>query len=192
MMHTTMKKFCSAVALLLATLSAFADDAKMDKFVGTLLDKMTLSEKIGQLNLQPAGEVQTGSAMDTQVGGLVAEGRLGAVLNLTGKDRIRALQEVAVGKSRLGIPLLVGLDVIHGYKTIFPIPLAQSCSWDIPAIEAAARIAADECSSDGISWTYSPMVDVALDARWGRIMEGSGEDPYLGGLVAAALVRGYQ
>ena len=192
MMHTTMKKFCSAVALLLATLSAFADDAKMDKFVGTLLGKMTLSEKIGQLNLQPAGEVQTGSAMDTQVGGLVAEGRLGAVLNLTGKDRIRALQEVAVGKSRLGIPLLFGLDVIHGYKTIFPIPLAQSCSWDIPAIEAAARIAADECSSDGISWTYSPMVDVALDARWGRIMEGSGEDPYLGGLVAAALVRGYQ
>lgn len=191
-MNKEMRKLCSLVAILFATLTCGADDAKMDKFVGSLLGKMTLREKIGQLNLQPAGEVTTGGAMDTRVGSLVMNGELGAVLNLTGKDRIRALQEVAVKKSRLGIPLLVGLDVIHGYRTILPIPLAQACSWDIPAIEEGARIAAEECSTDGISWTYSPMVDIALDARWGRIMEGAGEDPYLGSLVAAALVRGYQ
>ena len=179
--------------LLAATLCLGATtDEKMDSFVGSLMKRMTLREKIGQLNLQPAGDVTTGGAMDTEVGGLVANGDLGAVLNLTGKDKIRALQEVAVKRSRLGIPLLVGLDVIHGYKTVFPIPLAQACTWDIPAIEGAARIAAEECSTDGISWTYSPMVDIALDARWGRIMEGAGEDPYLGSLIAAALVRGYQ
>ena len=187
-----MKKILFPLLLLAATLSYGADDAKMDKFVGQLLDKMTLREKIGQLNLQPAGEVTTGGAMDTQVGHLIKNGELGAVLNVTGKDKIRALQDVAVRQSRLGIPLLVGLDVIHGYQTVLPIPLAQACSWDIPAIEAGARIAAEECSTDGISWTYSPMVDVALDARWGRIMEGAGEDPYLGSLIAAALVRGYQ
>ena len=191
-MNWNQRKLCSLVAILFATFCYGASDAKMEKFVGSLLKKMTLREKIGQLNLQPAGEVTTGGAMDTRVGSLVMNGELGAVLNLTGKDRIRALQEVAVKKSRLGIPLLVGLDVIHGYHTILPIPLAQACSWDILAIEEGARIAAEECSSDGISWTYSPMVDIALDARWGRIMEGSGEDPYLGSLVAAALVRGYQ
>ncbi len=187
-----MKRLCLLLAFLSGTLSIAAGDAKMDKFVSSLMQKMTLREKIGQLNLQPAGDVTTGGAMDTEVGGLVMNGDLGAILNLTGKDKIRAIQEVAVKKSRLGIPLLVGLDVIHGYHTIFPVPLAQACSWDIPGIEACARIAAEECSTDGISWTYSPMVDVALDARWGRIMEGSGEDPYLGSLVAAALVRGYQ
>ena len=191
-MKYELRKLISLVFVLFATLAYGADEAKMDKFIDSLMQKMTLREKIGQLNLQPAGEVTTGGAMDTQVGGLVMNGDLGAVLNLAGKDRVRALQEVAVKKSRLGIPLLVGLDVIHGYRTIFPIPLAQACSWDIPAIEEGARIAAEECSTDGISWTYSPMVDIALDARWGRIMEGAGEDPYLGSLVAAALVRGYQ
>mgnify|MGYP002622561862 CR=1 FL=1 len=191
-MNYGLRKLCSLVAILLATFSCGADDARMDKFVSELMSRMTLREKIGQLNLQPAGEVTTGGAMDTHVGSLVMSGDLGAVLNLAGKDRVRALQEVAVRKSRLGIPLLVGLDVIHGYRTILPIPLAQACSWDIPAIEEGARLAADECSSDGISWTYSPMVDIALDARWGRIMEGAGEDSYLGSLVAAALVRGYQ
>ena len=191
-MKNELRKLISLSFVLFATLAYSADDAKMDKFISSLMQKMTLREKIGQLNLQPAGDVTTGGAMDTEVGGLVKNGELGAVLNLNGKDKVRALQEVAVKKSRLGIPLLVGLDVIHGYHTILPIPLAQACSWDIPAIEAGARIAAEECSSDGISWTYSPMVDIALDARWGRIMEGSGEDPYLGSLVAAALVRGYQ
>lgn len=188
-----MKKLCLLLALVGETLClGAATDDKMDRFVSTLMKKMTLREKIGQLNLQPAGNITTGGAMDTEVGGLVMKGELGAILNQTGKDEIRAIQEVAVKRSRLGIPLLVGLDVIHGYKTILPIPLAQACSWDIPAIEGGARIAAEECSSDGISWTYSPMVDIALDARWGRIMEGSGEDPYLGSLIAAALVRGYQ
>lgn len=188
-----MKKLCLLLALVGETLClGAATDDKMDSFVSTLMKKMTLREKIGQLNLQPAGNITTGGAMDTEVGGLVMKGDLGAILNQTGKDEIRAIQEVAVKRSRLGIPLLVGLDVIHGYKTILPIPLAQACSWDIPAIEGGARIAAEECSSDGISWTYSPMVDIALDARWGRIMEGSGEDPYLGSLIAAALVRGYQ
>lgn len=187
-----MRKLWLLLTLLSSTFCLAADDKEMDKFVGELMQKMTLREKIGQLNLQPAGDVTTGGAMDTQVGGLVVNGDLGAILNLAGKDKIRAIQEVAVKKSRLGIPLLVGLDVIHGYHTIFPVPLAQACSWDIPGIEAGARIAARECSTDGISWTYSPMVDIALDARWGRIMEGNGEDPYLGSLIAAALVRGYQ
>ena len=188
-----MKKLCLLLALLCCTLCLGATtDKKMDRFVSALMKKMTLREKIGQLNLQPAGNITTGGAMDTEVGSLVMNGDLGAILNQTGKDEIRAIQEVAVKRSRLGIPLLVGLDVIHGYRTILPIPLAQACSWDIPAIEGGARIAAEECSSDGISWTYSPMVDIALDARWGRIMEGSGEDPYLGSLIAAALVRGYQ
>ena len=188
-----MKKLCLLLALLGCTLCLGATtDKKMDRFVSALMKKMTLREKIGQLNLQPAGNITTGGAMDTEVGSLVMNGDLGAILNQTGKDEIRAIQEVAVKRSRLGIPLLVGLDVIHGYHTILPIPLAQACSWDIPAIEGGARIAAEECSSDGISWTYSPMVDIALDARWGRIMEGSGEDPYLGSLIAAALVRGYQ
>ncbi len=188
-----MKKLCILLALVGETLClGAATDDKMDSFVSSLMKKMTLREKIGQLNLQPAGNITTGGAMDTEVGSLVMQGELGAILNQTGKDEIRAIQEVAVKRSRLGIPLLVGLDVIHGYKTILPIPLAQACSWDIPAIEGGARIAAEECSSDGISWTYSPMVDIALDARWGRIMEGSGEDPYLGSLIAAALVRGYQ
>ncbi|MDO4195465.1 MAG: glycoside hydrolase family 3 N-terminal domain-containing protein, partial [Prevotellaceae bacterium] len=178
-----------AVALTMAMMS-MAQTA--DKFIDDLMSRMTLEEKIGQLNLQPAGEVTTGGAMDTNIGKLVADGNMGAILNLSGKDRIRAIQQVAVEKSRLGIPLLVGLDVIHGYRTIFPVPLAQSCSWDLEAIEAGARIAAEECSSDGISWTYSPMVDICRDARWGRIMEGNGEDPYLGGLIGAALVHGYQ
>ena len=188
-----MKKLCLLLTLVGSALCSFASaDKEMDKFIDGLMNKMTLREKIGQLNLQPGGDVTTGGAMDTEVGGLVKNGDLGAILNLTGKDKIRAIQEVAVKNSRLGIPLLVGLDVIHGYHTIFPVPLAQACSWDIQGIEQGARIAAEECSADGISWTYSPMVDIALDARWGRIMEGNGEDPYLGSLIAAALVRGYQ
>ena len=107
------------------------------------------------------------------------------------KDILEA-QETAVKKSRLGIPLLMGLDVIHGYETIFPIPLAQSCSWDLEAIEQGARIAAKEATADGICWAFSPMVDIALDARWGRIAEGNGEDPWLGSRIAEAMVRGLQ
>ena len=164
----------------------------MKQFIDELMARMTLQEKIGQLNLQVAGDITTGQAQDTQVAGRIAAGELGGVFNLKGADKIRALQEVAVKKSRLGIPLIVGMDVIHGYETIFPIPLGLSCSWDLEAIEQSARIAAREASADGICWTYSPMVDIALDARWGRMSEGSGEDPYLGSLIAAAMVRGYQ
>ena len=176
-----------------AVLTVQAQSVKpMKQFVDELMARMTLQEKIGQLNLQVAGDITTGQAQDTQVAGRIAAGELGGVFNLKGADKIRALQEVAVKKSRLGIPLIVGMDVIHGYETIFPIPLGLSCSWDLEAIEQSARIAAKEASADGICWTYSPMVDIALDARWGRMSEGSGEDPYLGSLIAAAMVRGYQ
>ena len=176
-----------------AVLTVQAQSVKpMKQFVDELMARMTLQEKIGQLNLQVAGDITTGQAQDTQVAGRIAAGELGGVFNLKGADKIRALQEVAVKKSRLGIPLIVGMDVIHGYETIFPIPLGLSCSWDLEAIEQSARIAAREASADGICWTYSPMVDIALDARWGRMSEGSGEDPYLGSLIAAAMVRGYQ
>ena len=186
------RRIVLTIAVVAVGLGSEARDKKMDAFIGKLMSKMTLSEKIGQLNLQPGGDVSTGGAMDTELSGLIARGELGAVLNTVGRDKIRAMQQIAVEKTRLGIPLLVGLDVIHGYQTIFPIPLAQSCSWNPAAIEQGARIAAEEATSDGIDWTYSPMVDIALDARWGRIAEGNGEDPYLGGLIAQALVRGYQ
>ena len=186
------RRIVLTIAVVAVGLGSEARDKKMDAFIGKLMSKMTLSEKIGQLNLQPGGDVSTGGAMDTELSGLIARGELGAVLNTVGRDKIRAMQQIAVEKTRLGIPLLVGLDVIHGYQTIFPIPLAQSCSWNPAAIELGARIAAEEATSDGIDWTYSPMVDIALDARWGRIAEGNGEDPYLGGLIAQALVRGYQ
>ena len=188
-----MKRTSLLLAVACAVLTVQAQSVKpMKQFVDELMARMTLQEKIGQLNLQVAGDITTGQAQDTQVAGRIAAGELGGVFNLKGADKIRALQEVAVKKSRLGIPLIVGMDVIHGYETIFPIPLGLSCSWDLEAIEQSARIAAKEASADGICWTYSPMVDIALDARWGRMSEGSGEDPYLGSLIAAAMVRGYQ
>ena len=166
--------------------------APMNEYVTDLMSRMTLQEKIGQLNLMVAGDITTGGAMDTQVGGDIANGNMGGVFNIKGFDKIKALQEIAVTKSRLGIPLLVGMDVIHGYETMFPIPLALSCSWNLDAIKQSAAVAAKEASADGINWTYSPMVDVALDARWGRVSEGSGEDPYLGARIAEAMVQGYQ
>ena len=166
--------------------------APMNEYVADLMSRMTLQEKIGQLNLMVAGDITTGGAMDTQVGGDIANGNMGGVFNIKGFDKIKALQEIAVTKSRLGIPLLVGMDVIHGYETMFPIPLALSCSWNLDAIKQSAAVAAKEASADGINWTYSPMVDVAHDARWGRVSEGNGEDPYLGSRIAEAMVQGYQ
>lgn len=189
--YAYMKKLLLAIATLIAT-TASAQKTTMREYVDNLMAKMTIQEKIGQLNLMVAGDITTGSAMDTQVGGDIAAGRMGGIFNIKGADKIRAMQELAVKKSRLGIPLIVGMDVIHGYETIFPIPLALSCSWDMNAIEQSARIAAKEASADGINWTYSPMVDVTLDARWGRYSEGNGEDPFLGSRIAEAMVRGYQ
>lgn len=187
-----MKKAIFSAALGLLSLSATAQDAAMDKFVDDLMSRMTLEEKIGQLNLQVAGDITTGQAQDTQVPGLVKAGKMGGVFNLKGVEKIRELQKMAVEQSRMGIPLLVGMDVIHGYETIFPIPFALSCSWNMEAVEEAARIAAKEASADGINWVFSPMVDICVDARWGRISEGNGEDPYLGSQIARAMIRGYQ
>jgi beta-glucosidase len=164
----------------------------MDPFVSGLMGKMTLEEKIGQLNLLSTGFDVTGPVVSKNVEQTVRNGMAGGVFNLYTPKRVRALQQVAVEKSRLGIPLLFGYDVIHGHKTIFPIPLALSCTWDTDLIEKSAQIAAREASADGLNWTFSPMVDIARDARWGRIAEGAGEDPYLGSLIAKAMVRGYQ
>lgn len=164
----------------------------MERFVSALMEKMTVEEKIGQLNLMPGSSFTTGEPKDNPLLQLAADGKLGAVLNLCGEKDLRMLQNVATRQSRLGIPVMAGLDVVHGYETVFPIPLAMSCSWDMEAIEQSARIAAKEATADGICWTFSPMVDIALDARWGRIAEGSGEDPFLGSCIAEAMVRGYQ
>ena len=187
-----MKRIFTIALMLGWVVALHAAKPTMDQFVDDLMSRMTLQEKIGQLNLQVAGDITTGSAQDTEVVGLVAAGKLGGVFNLKGVDKIKMLQEAAVKRSRLGIPLLVGMDVIHGYETIFPIPLAQSCTWDTTLVREAAHIAAREATADGINWVYSPVVDIALDARWGRIAEGGGEDPFLGSLMGAAMIRGYQ
>ena len=164
----------------------------MDRFIDQLMKKMTLEEKIGQLNLPVTGEITTGQAKSSDVAKRIRNGEVGGLFNLKGVERIREVQRQAVEESRLGIPLLFGMDVIHGYETIFPIPLGLSCTWDMKAIEESARIAAVEASADGISWTFSPMVDVSRDPRWGRVSEGNGEDPFLGAAIARAMIRGYQ
>ena len=186
-----MKKL-SALAALIAAMTSCADKTPMDAFVGDLMGKMTVEEKIGQLNLLPGGDITTGAVMNSPLMQLASEGKLGAILNVKGQDKVLALQKAAVEKTRLGIPLLIGQDVIHGNQTVFPIPLAQSCSWDIEAIGQAARISAKEATAQGINWVYSPMVDISVDPRWGRVAEGSGEDPFLGCAIAKAVVEGYQ
>ena len=187
-----MKRLSLFIAAVLAASSVFAQKKPMKEFVNELMAKMTLDEKIGQLNLLPGGDVTTGAIMDSPLAQLTAAGQLGAVLNVKGQDKIHELQRVAVKKSRLGIPLLIGLDVIHGNQTVFPIPLAQACSWNLKAIENGARIAAKEATAQGVNWVYSPMVDIAIDPRWGRVAEGAGEDPFLGCRIGEALVKGYQ
>ena len=168
---------------------SFADSLLVDN----LMARMTLREKIGQLNLLSTGELVTTSTPNVDnPTELVRRGQVGAVLNLQGVTKIKAMQEFAVNNTRLGIPLFFGKDVIHGYETIFPIPLAMSCSWYMDAIETMARISAIEASADGINWTFSPMVDVSKDARWGRVAEGSGEDAWLGARIAQAMIHGYQ
>ena len=184
-----MKKLFFMSMMLLMSLTSMAQTK--DQFISELMSKMTVEEKLGQLNLMPAGSITTGVKKDSPRLEKIAQGKVGAILNMKGYENIRNLQDAAL-KSRLGIPLIIGMDVVHGYETVFPIPLAQSCSWDLEAIEQGARIAAKEATADGVCWTYSPMVDIALDARWGRIAEGSGEDPFLGSRIAEAMVRGYQ
>lgn len=181
-----------ALALLSLPAICSQDDEKMDAFVSELMSRMTLEEKIGQLNLPVSGEIVTGAAKSSNAVGNIKKGQVGGLFNVKGAAVIRELQEVAVDSSRLGIPLLFGMDVIHGYETVFPIPLGLSCTWDMEAIEESARIAAREASSDGISWTFSPMVDISRDPRWGRCSEGSGEDSFLGSEIAKAMVYGYQ
>jgi beta-glucosidase len=161
-------------------------------FIDSLLHLMTLDEKIGQMTLFTTDWGSTGPTIREGYEEDIRNGRCGALFNSHTVAFTRHLQEIAVNESRLGIPLIFGYDVIHGYKTIFPIPLAESCSWDLAAMENAASIAAAEASAAGLHWTFAPMVDISREPRWGRVMEGAGEDPYLGALIAAARVRGFQ
>jgi len=167
-------------------------DAKMKSFIDALMKKMTLDEKLGQLNLPGAGDIVTGQASNSDIAKKIEQGKVGGLFNIKSVAKIKEVQKLAVEKSRLKIPLLFGMDVIHGYETVFPIPLGLSCTWDMQLVEKSARIAAIEASADGINWTFSPMVDIARDPRWGRIAEGSGEDAYLGSQIAKAMVKGYQ
>ncbi len=168
-----------------------SDDA-MERYVDALMRRMTLEEKIGQLNLPSAGDITTGQAKSSDIAEKIRRGAVGGLFNIKGVEKIRDVQRIAVEESRLGIPLIFGMDVIHGYETTFPIPLALTATWDMEAVERAARIAAVEASAAGICWTFSPMVDIARDPRWGRASEGVGEDPFLGSAVARAFVYGYQ
>jgi len=187
-----MKKiFVVSICFFLA-LQVFSQDAKMNAFIANLMSKMTVDEKIGQLNLPGSGDIVTGQASNSDIGKKIKEGSVGGLFNIKTAAKIRAVQKVAVEQSRLKIPLIFGMDVIHGYETVFPIPLGLSCSWDMKEIETSARVAATEASADGICWTFSPMVDIARDPRWGRIAEGNGEDAYLGSQIAKAMVKGYQ
>ena len=182
-----------ATALNTHTASAqVATDAKMKIFIDVLMKKMTLDEKIGQLNLPTSGDFVTGQAASSDVAKNIAQGKVGGLFNIKSVAKIKDVQKIAVEKSRLKIPLLFGMDVIHGYETVFPIPLGMSCTWDMKLVERSARIAANEASADGINWTFSPMVDISRDPRWGRVSEGNGEDPYLGSQIAKAMVTGYQ
>jgi beta-glucosidase len=157
-----------------------------------LLARMTLEEKVGQLVQYSTPGNVTGPGATAELTPKVQAGQVGSILNLRGAADTRRMQMVAVKSSRLHIPLLFGMDVIHGYRTVFPVPLASAASWDLGAIEKAERIAATEASAAGIHWTFAPMVDIARDPRWGRIVEGAGEDPYLGAAIARARVRGFQ
>jgi beta-glucosidase len=194
-----MKSKCLLIITVLFTqfVHAQTNDAKsgsyrMKTFIDALMKKMTVDEKIGQLNLPGSGDIVTGQASNSDIGRKIKEGKVGGLFNIKSVEKIRAVQKVAVEESRLKIPMLFGMDVIHGYETVFPIPLGLSCTWDMNAVERSARIAAQEASADGINWTFSPMVDIARDPRWGRIAEGCGEDAFLASQIAKAMVRGYQ
>ena len=163
-----------------------------NSFIDNLMKQMTIEEKIGQLNLLTPGGAVTGEVVSKDVESKIKQGKVGGIFGIRGADKTRAAQEIAVNNSRLKIPLIIGMDVIHGHQTLFPIPLGLSCTWDMELIKESARLAAREATADGIMWTFSPMVDIARDPRWGRISEGSGEDPFLGSRIAEAMVQGYQ
>ena len=194
-LHPILKSIAwTALSMLVVSCSGNtgSSDKEMDSFISDLMGRMTVHEKLGQLNLPSGGDLYTGAVKEADLEKMIMNNEIGGFFNVTGADKIRALQQIAVEKTELKIPLLTGADVIHGYETIFPIPLALSCSWDTLAVEKMARIAATEASAAGINWTFSPMVDICRDPRWGRIAEGNGEDPYLGSVMAKAYVRGYQ
>lgn len=166
--------------------------ASKEQFINELLAKMTLEEKIGQLNLPVSGDITTGQAKSSNTAKAIEEGKVGGLFNIKSVEKIKEVQKIAVEKSRLKIPLIFGMDVIHGYETTFPIPLGLSSSWDMELIKKTAQMAAKEATADGINWTFSPMVDISRDPRWGRVSEGSGEDAFLGSQIAKAMVTGYQ
>jgi beta-glucosidase len=168
------------------------EDTKMNAYVNGIISKMTLDEKIGQLNLVTIGAATTGSVVNKGVEDNIKKGAIGGVFGIWGAEQVKQVQDLAMKNSRLHIPLIFGLDVIHGHRTIFPIPLGLSASWDLGLIKQSAQIAAKEATAEGLNWVFSPMVDIARDPRWGRISEGSGEDPWYGSQVAKAMVQGYQ
>ncbi len=181
---------CSLIAFSL--IANAQDNNKMNQFIDGLMSKMTNEEKIGQLNLVTGGEATTGSVVSTDVESKIKAGHIGGIFSMSSPAKIRKAQELAVKESRLGIPIIFGMDVIHGYKTAFPIPLGLAATWDMALIRKTARISAVEATADGINWTFSPMVDISRDPRWGRISEGSGEDTYLTSRIAREMVLGYQ
>jgi beta-glucosidase len=186
--------FCILVSALslLAQSSSGITDPSLDAKVESLLQRMTLEEKVGQLVQYSAGQPTGPGTGRTDYEDMIAKGQISSLFNVIDPHQINSYQRIAMEKSRLHIPILFGLDVIHGFKTEFPIPLALASTWDPSIVEKASRVAAMEASADGIKWTFSPMVDIARDARWGRMAEGAGEDPFLGSAMAAAYVRGYQ
>ena len=167
-------------------------DSSLDARVESILQQMTLEEKVGQLVQYSAGQPTGPGTGRTDYEDMIARGQIGSMLNVREPAEINKYQKIAMEKARLHVPILFGLDVIHGFKTEFPIPLGLASTWDPLIVEKASRVAAMEASADGIRWTFSPMVDIARDARWGRMAEGAGEDPFLGSAMAAAYVRGYQ
>ncbi|HEY0947555.1 MAG TPA: glycoside hydrolase family 3 N-terminal domain-containing protein [Opitutaceae bacterium] len=183
---------CVSIAALCSAHGARADTAAVDTRVRELLAQMTLEEKVGQLVQYSSRQDMTGPASQAAITPEIRAGGVGSLLNIIGAENTRKWQKLAVESSRLRIPLLFGLDVIHGYRTVFPVPLGSAASWDLERIERAERIAATETAAGGIHWTFAPMVDIARDPRWGRISEGAGEDPYLGSAIARARVRGFQ
>lgn len=199
---TNLTKFNSVLTCIIACFIFSCNSPKQDliqtsknqfeKQVDSILNLMTIEEKIGQLNLPSSGDITTGQAKSSNIAKKIEEGKVGGLFNIKSVAKIKEVQKIAVEKSRLKIPLIFGMDVIHGYETTFPIPLGLSCSWDMEMIKKTAQIAAQEATADGINWTFSPMVDISRDPRWGRVSEGSGEDAYLGSEIAKAMVHGYQ